>query len=147
MSTSSDLIAAVRQGDRARARAILDRNPAAVVDRDADGATALHYAAEQGDRDLVALLLDAGADVNARDARFNATPAGWAVEYLRMRGALLAIEIDDAIRAIDEGDEKLVRRYLTRFPVLRYAVTADGTPLRVYAANSGHPAIAGLFAL
>jgi hypothetical protein len=141
----SDLIAAVRNGRLEDVHDILARRPDAVADRDEDGATALHYAAESGNRDLVALLLEAGADINARDARFGATPSGWAIEYLRQRGGLLGIEIEDARRAIENGDEKLVQRYLTRFPVLRDAVAADGAPLKLHAARSGNPGIVRQF--
>lgn len=46
--------------------------------RDAEGATALHHAAWSGDLALIRELLDAGADPTLRDARFDATPQGWA---------------------------------------------------------------------
>jgi hypothetical protein len=42
------------------------------------GETALHEAAMNGDREIVEILLAAGADPSVRDARFDATPAGWA---------------------------------------------------------------------
>jgi ankyrin repeat protein len=41
--------------------------------------TALHWAASLGLPRLVAGLVEAGADVSLRDARFNATPLGWAI--------------------------------------------------------------------
>lgn len=40
--------------------------------------TALHEAAASGRRDLVEMLLRAGADPNARDREFDATPSAWA---------------------------------------------------------------------
>ncbi|GAY11726.1 ankyrin repeat domain-containing protein [Pseudonocardia sp. N23] len=40
--------------------------------------TALHEAAFRGDETLAALLLARGADATVRDARFDATPTGWA---------------------------------------------------------------------
>ncbi|MGD9985377.1 ankyrin repeat domain-containing protein [Pseudonocardia sp.] len=40
--------------------------------------TALHEAAFRGDEAMATLLLDRGADPAVRDARFDATPAGWA---------------------------------------------------------------------
>lgn len=43
--------------------------------------TALHQAAGDGDSDLVALLLDLGADPSITDRRFHATPASWARHF------------------------------------------------------------------
>ncbi|HEY3056521.1 MAG TPA: ankyrin repeat domain-containing protein [Thermoanaerobaculia bacterium] len=140
-----DLFAAVRARDRQRVREILQQRPESAMARDPEGATALHYATEHGDRAIVAMLLDAGADMNARDLRFEATPAGWAIEYLRQRGGLLGIEIEDTSLAIVHGDEHLVRRYLSRFPALRDALDRTGTPLKMYAENSGNGQIARLF--
>ena len=145
MAASSDLIAAVRARDRSQVKEILGRRPESVASRDADGATALHYATEAGDRETVRLLLDAGADINARDSRFGATPAGWAIEYLRRRGGLLGIEIEDTRRAIADGDRSLVERWVSRLPALRDASDSEGTPLRVHAERSGHRDIARLF--
>ena len=42
------------------------------------GETALHEAAMNGEREIAEILLAAGADPNARDIEFDATPAGWA---------------------------------------------------------------------
>jgi Ankyrin repeat len=42
------------------------------------GETALHEAAMNGEREIVEILLAAGADPNRRDDRFDATPLGWA---------------------------------------------------------------------
>lgn len=43
--------------------------------------TALHTAASEGDVALARLLLDRGADPNIHDARFDATPLGWAQHF------------------------------------------------------------------
>ena len=145
MRTPKDLFDAVQSRDRERVRELLQRHPESAVARDADGVTALHYAAESGDREIVTMLLDAGADINARDLRFHATPAGWAIEYLRERGGLLGIEIEDAVHAVASGDERWVERYVTRFPALREAVDRNGTPLAAHARNSGNREIARLF--
>ncbi len=86
-----------------------------------------------------------GADINARDDRFNATPAGWAIEYLREEGGLLAIEIEDAMFAIRENDVRWVQRFLTRLPTLAQARDAQGKALSQHAAESGNAEIARLF--
>jgi ankyrin repeat protein len=44
-----------------------------------EGETALHYAALGGHAEIVLLLLAHGADVRARETRFDATPLGWAL--------------------------------------------------------------------
>ncbi len=46
---------------------------------DDDGATALHAAAYAGAADTVALLLDHGADLSARDTRWRSQPLEWAL--------------------------------------------------------------------
>lgn len=43
------------------------------------GCTALHTAAVSGSTELVRLLIDAGADLEARDTTWNDTPLGWAI--------------------------------------------------------------------
>jgi hypothetical protein len=43
--------------------------------------TGLHAAAGNGDSELVELLIELGADPGATDARFGATPAGWAEHF------------------------------------------------------------------
>jgi len=51
--------------------------------------TALHVAVERDEIELAQLLLDLGADPNARDARYDATPLGWAEHFDRPRLAEL----------------------------------------------------------
>ena len=43
-----------------------------------DGGTALHAAAYNGSTQTVRLLLDRGADIEARDTSWNDAPLGWA---------------------------------------------------------------------
>ncbi len=92
-----------------------------------------------------ALLLDAGGDLNARDDRFDATPAGWAIEYLRARGGLLGMEIDDLLVAIHERDVRWVRRLLTRLPALAGAADRSGKPVAEHARECGSEEIARPF--
>ena len=124
----------VERGDLETVRAMVSAAPKLVRARDATGATALHVAALQGHRAVAELLLASGAEINARDDEFGATPAGWAIEYLREHGALLGVEIEDALFAIRRSDAELVERLVTRHPALRLAVDREGTPLAEHAA-------------
>jgi hypothetical protein len=135
----------VERGDLEMVRAMVSAVPTLVQSRDPNGATALHVAALQGHRAVAELLLAAGADVNARDDEFGATPAGWAIEYLRERGALLGIEIENALFAIRRGDVELLARLVTRHPALRSAVDREGRPLADHAAAATDPEIARMF--
>ena len=112
---------------------------------DAAGATALHYAAFAGHSDVARLLIQHGANINARDAKFNATPAGWAIEYLREMNGLLGIELEDFAFAVREGDLKWIARFLNRFPALRDAADRDGTPFRKLVEATANPDIIKLF--
>jgi ankyrin repeat protein len=71
------------------------------------GYTPLHAAAFRGNGAAVAVLLAHGADVNARETRYCATPAGWAdyAGHREVRDLILAGPIDlfEAI-AFDLGD-------------------------------------------
>ncbi len=127
MTDFERLIEAAKRGDLADVRAILTAHGHAELvnlnQRDPSGATALHHAAFGGHRSVVHELVSHGADINATDSQFGATPAGWAIEYLREMGGFLAIELDDFAHAIRRGDVEWVRRFLHRIPALRAAVT------------------------
>lgn len=136
---------AVNAGDAGKVESILAADPDSVHWRDDDGATALHIAAVRGHRELVDVLLRHGADMNARDGKFGATPAGWALHYLRERGAFLAIEIEDLVHAITSGDVVWTRRFILRHPRITCTRDAAGKPLAEYARESGVREIAELF--
>ena len=145
MSRQAEFFRAIESGDAARAKELLASEPELLRARDQNGATALHLAAEGGHRDLVRMLSDSGADINARDDRFGATPTGWAIEYLRGLGGLLGVEIEDALFAIREKDVRWLRRLLLRWPALATANDRAGKALATHARESGHAEIASLF--
>lgn len=72
LTSSTPLVDAVKAGDRAAALALIARR-AGVNTPEPDGTTALHWAVQRNDLELVDRLLRAGADANARNA-FGATP-------------------------------------------------------------------------
>ncbi len=97
-ATPEDLFDAARAGDVDRITRILDEG----IDVDATtayGATALMYAAEKGHLEAVKFLVAKGADVNAKDTFYGATPLSWAnmskrkeiAAYLKENGAELPI--------------------------------------------------------
>jgi ankyrin repeat protein len=63
----SEIIRASKKGDVDVVRSLLAADPLLVHFRDAEESTALHYAVWKGHRELVELLLDSGADVNAHN--------------------------------------------------------------------------------
>ncbi|MGB7729307.1 MAG: ankyrin repeat domain-containing protein [Candidatus Acidiferrum sp.] len=145
MSDLRKLIKAIEQRDADQVRSILEQHNELVHERDEIGATALHHAAFDGNREIVELLLDKGAEINSIDGKFSATPAGWAIEYLREKGAYLGIELRDFAYAIETGDVRWVARLLDRFPGLRQATSTDGKPFRQLAAESGKREVIALF--
>jgi ankyrin repeat protein len=145
MSDFEKLIEAAKHGNVQEVRAVAQGHPELVNQRDELGATALHHAALGGHRDVVRALVEQGADVNARDGEFGATPAGWAIEYLREMGGFLGIELNDFAHAIRQGDAEWVARFLKRFPGLRGARDTQGKPFKLLAQESGNAEITKSF--
>ena len=146
MDDFEKLIEAAKRGNVVDVRAIVQRHTELINQRDGLGATALHHAAFGGHRDVVQALVEQGAEINAPDGQFGATPAGWAIEYLREMGGFLGIELDDFAFAIRRGDIDWVARFLKRFPALRRARDTQGRPFQLLAQESGNVEIAELFA-
>ena len=101
------LIEAVKQGELAVVRALLDRG----ADFDApeiDGTTALHWAVHRDDGDIASLLIDAGADVTAAN-RYGVAPIALASlnGSAPMLARLLAAGAD-ANRGQPEGETALM---------------------------------------
>ncbi len=145
MSDFENLIEAAKQGAIEDVRTIVQGHPELINKKDKLGATALHYAAFGGHRTVVQFLVKEGAEINACDDQFGATPAGWAIEYLREMGGFLGIELDDFAYAIRRGDVEWVTRFLNRFPGLRQATDTHGNRFKLLADESGNPGIISLF--
>ena len=111
---AEELFDAARRGDRARIVQLLD----AGVDVNSKArydATALMFAADRGHLEIVRLLVERGADVNAADTFYKFTALGAALgnghrevaKYLLQHGAKGAVAaLNTGVR---EGDEELVK--------------------------------------
>ena len=145
MAELEQLMEAAGQGSLAGITSILDDHPELINRRDSSGATALHYAAIGGHCAVAQELVRRGAEINARDDKYGATPAGWAIEYLREMGGLLGIELNDMAHAIQQGDVEWVQRFVVRHPAFREACDSHGMPFKLLAQQSGNQEIAKLF--
>jgi ankyrin repeat protein len=145
MSEFDRLIEAAKHGSVEDVRAIAHNHAELINQKDELGATALHYAALGGHRSVAELLFEQGAEINAADDLFGATPTGWAIEYLREMGGFLAIELDDLAFAIERDDVEWAKRFLDRFPGLRWASDKQGTPFKALADQSGSLEMMSLF--
>jgi ankyrin repeat protein len=63
--------------------------------------TALHSAAWNGDLRMVKLLVDAGADITARDPEHDNTPAGWATVAIDVTNNLNCQDVADYLAGLD----------------------------------------------
>jgi hypothetical protein len=105
--SSDALLQAVRKGDLAAVQAALDGG----VPVDAKfryDRTALSFAADRGQAAIVKLLLDRGADVNAKDTFYGATALLWAAQndHPDVAVLLLARGASGAGDVLDSGVEK-----------------------------------------
>lgn len=133
MIDATDFFAAIRSGNVVWARELLTQEPA-LLDARHDGGTALHHAATSNDRAMVTFLLEAGADLNARDDTYQMTPIGWAneegheamVRFLYDRGAEIDLHQAAAYGLLDHVREavKHTRRQVN-------ALMGGWTPLQL----------------
>jgi ankyrin repeat protein len=96
--------------------AALMRAGANVNERDEDGMTPVMWAANRGYQDVLQILLDYGADINAQDSRETKTALMWAaperlhiVEYLLSNGADPKIRTKDGLKASEEALQQATR--------------------------------------
>jgi hypothetical protein len=106
-AADQDLLAAVRKGDVAAVKALLDGG-LPVDTKFRYDRTALSFAADRGHADIVTLLLDRGANVNAADTFYKATPLVWAAqnEHVDVLKILLARGATGAADVLGKGVEK-----------------------------------------
>ncbi len=139
-----DIFSAAYLDEPDRAAALLAADPSLAQAKDVAGMTALHHAAERGAAEIARLLVDAGADVNARDAHGQApidhashagpwkeAPAAEIVRLLLDRGASM-----DIFQAAALGDLPRLHALLDEDPQRVNARDEQGrTPLYEAARN------------
>jgi ankyrin repeat protein len=83
---AKEIIKAAKNGHAARLRELLAGDPALIDARDKDGSTPLHCATWKGQQEVVALLIKAGADVNAHNNNdhWGTTPLHAAAHPIRL---------------------------------------------------------------
>ncbi len=111
---------ASKQGNLEKVRSLVDADPALVGAKDKGGETPLHWAAFNGNPDLVRFLLNKGADVDAKNAR-GLTPLFFSAAQGRTQAAGLLIErgadvnvrnplgMTPLIIAVEQGTAELVK--------------------------------------
>jgi Ankyrin repeats (3 copies)/Planctomycete cytochrome C len=97
---ATQVLSTLRRGDRGTLDRLLRRNPSAARVTGAGGITPLMYAALYGDAASARLLLDKGADPNARNDA-GATALMWAVDDLETTRLLLERGADPNVRSAD----------------------------------------------
>jgi hypothetical protein len=145
LSPAEALLDAARAGDVAAVRRSLDAG-ANVSSTNKYGVSALGFAAERGHFDIVRLLVDRGADVNAVDSFYGSRPVDFALRgghldiavYLLEHKALGAVSVLNV--AIRRGDANAVRIALATKQADAAALAAANT----VAAKAGDAAIAAM---
>lgn len=75
-----EMLQAAQRGDVAKVRQLLASDTTLVNAKGAHNKTPLHWAAFNGHKPMVELLIDHGADLTLRDQQFNLTALGWALQ-------------------------------------------------------------------
>jgi ankyrin repeat protein len=127
------VIAAVRARDRATLETLIAADPALATSTDAAGSTPLHHAAGFGTLDTISLLVDKGANVNAKNRR-GSTPLFWALHDEAKVRLLIA-----------RGATVKIKQVEGRTPVYQASILGNGLPvLRLLLENGGDPNVATL---
>src|SRR5499425_1467057 len=127
------LIAAVRSGNRSEIERQIAASPEVVSGKDAGGSTALHHAAGYGPVGNLQLLIDKGADVNAKNRR-GSTPLHWAIHDEAKVRLLLA-----------KGVNVNTKQAQGRTPLYLAAMLGNGVPtLRLLLSKGADPNLAAV---
>jgi uncharacterized protein len=153
---AAELVEAVRRGDAAAVRAQIARG-ADVNAAEADGTTALHWAAHRSDADTARLLIDAGANVRALN-RYGVPPLWLAAVngHAGIIGMLLKAGADPNT-AVGEGETALMTASRTGIVEAAQALIAHGADVNaresrrrqtalMWAAAEGHAGVIGVLA-
>lgn len=99
-----DLLEAIRRSDAATVKKLLGAGVSANAKYRYDR-SALSFAADRGNVEIVKLLLDAGAAPDARDSYYKMAPLGWAASkgHTEVVRQLLALRPQDAASALQTG--------------------------------------------
>jgi ankyrin repeat protein len=134
------LIEAVKSNDVGAVRALIAQK-VDVNETEADGSTALHWAAQRDNPEIVSLLLAAGADVRAAN-RYNVTPLFLAAT----NGSALVIERlleagADPNGTAEAGETALMTASLTGTPGALKALVAAGAEVNAVEPTRGQTAL------
>lgn len=121
-------ISAVRTGSAKDVAKLLAANPALVNAADQNGSTALHHAAGFGSLDTLRLLLDKGADANARNRR-KSNPLHWAIpDEAKVRALLAAGASVDAKQADGRTPLYIAASAYSADPIVRLLLEKGANP-------------------
>src|SRR5262245_16820307 len=125
------LIDTVRAGNRSEIERQIAASPGAVQGKDEGGSTALHHAAGYGPIANIELLINKGADVNAKNRR-SSTPLHWAIHDEAKVRLLLS-----------KGADINAEQAQGRTPLFLAAMLGDGVPImRLLLARGADPNLA-----
>lgn len=147
-SDANAFVQAARKGDIEAVTSALKNGTDPNV-KDKEGNTALIEAAKEGRKDVAALLIDKGADVNEGDARFGGTPLIWAalngktemVGMLLEKGANLSAReklngLTPLLAAAVKGNTETVKFLLDKGASV-HSKDGEGRTALMWAANAG----------